>query len=173
MISMAEQSPAGGVSPPETSGSALARAATAATTPTVSNKTTSSPIEISVGCQLYGFLSMCIYRFLPGVLSKSPFQLKRKTSQGLGSEAAKCKHGRPYIYLNEICESHGLPKSGSKPDVIKRLVQHYFNDPECVPDYVIDRFLEHRIFFKTFFPFPIGKVLNYIIGDTFRIKNSA
>ena len=37
----------------------------------------------------------------------------------------------------------------------------------------ISFFLKDRIFFKTFLPFPIGKVLNYIIGDTFRIKNSA
>ena len=82
----------------------------------------------------------CIYRFLPVVVFKSTFQLKRKTCQGLGSEAAKCKNERPYILLNEICESHSLPKSGSKPDVIKRLVQHYFNDLERVPDYVIEHF---------------------------------
>jgi hypothetical protein len=87
---MAEQSPAGGVSLPETSGSALARAATAVTTPTVSNKTTSSRVVISVGCQLHGFLSMRIYRILPSVLSKNPIQLKRKKCQESGSEGATC-----------------------------------------------------------------------------------
>jgi hypothetical protein len=79
---MAEQSSsAGGVSPPETSDAAVVTAASAVTTPKVLTKKTPFHLIISVGSQLPGFLSMCIFRFLPSNLSKSPFQLKRKKAK--------------------------------------------------------------------------------------------
>ena len=125
---MAEQSlSAGGVLPPETSDTAVVTAASAVTTPKVSAKKTSFHFVISVGSQLLpGFLSMCIFRFLPGILSKRPFQLKRKKSQELGSQSATSKNGAPYIFLNELCESYDLPKSGSKHEVMERLIKYYF-----------------------------------------------
>ena len=134
LISMAEQSPAGG-------GVSLARESTATTT-------LSSCIEVNVGCQLYGFLSMCIYRFLPTVLSKKPFQIKRKKRQELGSEGATCKNGTTYIFLNELCESHNLPKSGSKEDLIQRLLKHYFVDP-AVP-YAVQTLANQKWFIKSY-----------------------
>jgi hypothetical protein len=76
---------------------------TATTTPKASNATSSPRAKMHVGMNLPGFLSMCIYRFLPTVLSKNPFQLKRKKSQELGSQGAMSKDGRPYIFLNEVC----------------------------------------------------------------------
>jgi hypothetical protein len=84
---------------------------------------------------------MCISRFLASIFSKSHFQLKRKKSQGLGSQGAICnKNGRPYIFLNELCESHNLQKSGSKQDVMLEWLRNYFFYPERVPDYVSEHF---------------------------------
>jgi hypothetical protein len=83
---------------------------------------------------------MCIFRFLPSILSKSPFQLKRKKSQELGSQSATSKNGAPYIFLNELCESYDLPKSGSKHEVMERLIKYYFFHAEHVPASVIEQF---------------------------------
>jgi hypothetical protein len=115
---------------------------TATTTPKASNATSSPRAKMHVGMNLPGFLSMCIYRFLPTVLSKNPFQLKRKKSQELGSQGAMSKDGRPYIFLNEVCEAHDLPKSGSKQDVVDRLMRYFFEDPIRVPEYVSAHFPE-------------------------------
>jgi len=110
-------------------------------TPTASNKTPPAGarrhhhmIVIDVGNKLHGFRSMCIYRCLASVLSKNPIQLKRKKSQEPGSEGAKTRIGTPYIFLHELCEENMLPRSGSKPELMERLVKHYFFHPEIVPD---------------------------------------
>lgn len=145
---MAEQSPAAEAATALMMTPSISRqeeaSTTATTTPKASNATSSPRAEMHVGMNLPGFLSMCIYRFLPTVLSKSPFQLKRKSpfqlkrkkSQELGSQGAMTKDGRPYIFLNEVCEAHDLPKSGSKQDVLDRLLRYFFEDPVRVPEYV-------------------------------------
>jgi hypothetical protein len=115
-----------------TSGDALAEMSIAVTTPSggapnkEATQASSSRVVVSVGSKLPGFLSMCIYRFLASIFSKSPFQLKRKKSQGLGSRGAICKNGHPYIFLNELCKSHNLQKSGSKQNVMERLLNNFF-----------------------------------------------
>lgn len=97
-------------------------------------------LTIDVANELHGFRSLYLYRRLPDIFNSPPFHLKRKTHQEVGTPHELLPDGTKIRFLHEICADLGLPKTGTKEELIGRLVAWLFKSPEAVPDFVVARF---------------------------------